>query len=76
MRAGTSQFVASGQELGIIQQKQADRDGAARPGPSLGHSGTTKNRGGAPRRTRSNHQAEAAVASARSVVASAALRAR
>jgi hypothetical protein len=33
-------------------------------------------RGGAPRRTRSNHEAEAAVASARSVVACATLRAR
>jgi hypothetical protein len=29
MRAGTSQFVACGQELGIIRQAQADRERAA-----------------------------------------------
>ena len=32
MRAGTPQFVACGQELGIIRQKQADRDRAAAQG--------------------------------------------
>ena len=32
MRAGTPQFVACSQELGIIRQKQADRDKAAAQG--------------------------------------------
>jgi hypothetical protein len=32
MRAGTPQFVACGEELGIIRQKQADRDRAAAQG--------------------------------------------
>jgi hypothetical protein len=32
MRAGTPQFVACGQELGIIRQRQADRDRAAAEG--------------------------------------------
>jgi hypothetical protein len=32
MPAGTPQFVACGQELGIIRQKQADRDRAAAQG--------------------------------------------
>ena len=32
MRAGTSEFVACGQELGIVRQNQADRDRAAAQG--------------------------------------------
>ena len=32
MRAGTPQFLACGQELGIVRQKQADRDRAAAQG--------------------------------------------